>query len=70
MGYIVQSVPETGLNTRPRSVRPPVSHVRGQGGINQEMNGIKKRDPSSGEANEHILEGRSMNAILCPDSAT
>ena len=41
MGYAIQNVPETGLNTRPRSVRQAVSHVRGQGGINKDMNGVK-----------------------------
>jgi len=33
------------------------------------MNGVKKREPRGSDHREHVLEGRSMNAILCPDSA-
>lgn len=69
MGYVVKNVSETGLNTRPRSVRQSVSQVRCQGRIHQDMYGVKRWDTSTSEAKEHNLEGRSMNAILCPDSA-
>ena len=60
--------PATSLNTRVRTPQKPVSNVRGQGGITKEMNGVKHREVRGSEFHEHVQEGRSMNAILQPDS--
>ena len=61
--------PATGLDTRKRTPsRESVSHVRGQGGIHKAMNGVSQREVSGSEQHEHVLEGRSMNAILRPDT--
>lgn len=60
--------PATSLNTRVRTPQKPQSNVRGQGGITKEMNGVKQREVQGSEYHEHNQEGRSMNAILQPDS--
>ena len=62
-------VPATSIDTRPRAPKETlvVSHLRGQGGLKKEMNGVVKRDPRE-EHHEHVLEGRSMNVILQPES--
>ena len=62
-------IPATSIDTRPRAPKETlvVSHLRGQGGLKKEMNGVVKRDPRE-EHHEHVLEGRSMNIILQPDS--
>lgn len=36
--------PATSIDTRPRVQRPTSSHVRGQGGVTKEMNGVRKRE--------------------------
>lgn len=59
--------PATSIDLRQRAPRS-TSHVRGQGGITSEMNGVKKREVRGSEFHEHVQEGRSMNAILQPDS--
>lgn len=62
--------PATSINTRSRSSHSkPMSAVRGQGGINGAMNGVRQREVRGSDTREHIMEGRAMNAILCPDSA-
>lgn len=60
--------PATSLNTRVRTPQKPLSNVRGQGGITKEMNGVKQREVRGSEHHEHVQEGRSMSAILQPDS--
>ena len=62
-------VPATSIDTRPRAPKETlvVSHLRGQGGLRKEMNGVVKRDPRE-EHHEHVLEGRSMNVILQPEA--
>ena len=62
-------IPATSIDTRPRAPKETlvISHLRGQGGLKKEMNGVVKRDPRE-EHHEHVLEGRSMNVILQPDS--
>ena len=32
------------------------------------MNGVSQREVCGSDKHEHVLEGRSMNAILCPDA--
>ena len=62
--------PSTSLNTRPRSLQNrPMIAVRGQGGINGAMNMVRQREACGSEVREHVMEGRAMNAILCPESA-
>ena len=61
--------PATSIETRPRAPHETlvVSHLRGQGGIQKDMNGVTKRDPKE-EHYEHLMEGRAMNAILQPEA--
>jgi len=61
--------PATSLDTRSRTRKTSVGHARGQGAITKGMNGVSHREPSGSERHEHNQEGRSMNAILQPDSA-
>lgn len=49
--------------------RQTQGNVRGQGGLSKNMFGVAKRDPEGSQYHEHVQEGRSMNAILQPDSA-
>ena len=58
-----------GLNTRIRTPQNQKTHIRGQGGIQKDMNGDRKREVSGSQHHEHNAEGRLMNAILQPDSA-
>lgn len=60
--------PATSLDMTKRTPSKPASVVRGSGGITSEMNGIKKREVRGSEFHEHVQEGRSMCAILQPDS--
>ena len=45
-----------------------VSHLRGQGGIQKDMNGVAKKDPRDEQHQEHYLEGRAINVIMQPES--
>ena len=66
---LTADIPATSIEMGPREPQETllVSHLRGQGGIQKDMNGVTKRDPKE-EHYEHLLEGRAMNAILQPEA--
>ena len=57
--------PATSISTRSiKRTNTAISHVRGQGGVIKAMNGVEKREVRGSQKHEHVLEGRSMSAIL------
>jgi len=62
------TAPATSIDMRQRTPSAKTSNIRGQGGITKEMNGVKKLEVRGSEYHERGQEGRSMNAILQPDS--
>ena len=57
--------PATSISTRSlKCTNTAISHVRGQGGVIKAMNGVEKREVRGSQKHEHVLEGRSMSAIL------
>lgn len=66
-GYSIQEpIEKCTIDTR-QARTPRASHVRGIGGIVQEMNGVGRRAPSGSAHPEHIMAGRTMSSIVQPD---
>ena len=65
LNLLIPTGPETSLNTR---IRTPQKHYTNVLGKCERMNSVKKRNVSGSEFPERNQEGRSMNAILQPDS--